>query len=257
MSGAIDPKKEWDKNPQNPYAATLTSGSANLSSSIVIEKYNEVYQSFTLWSIAPKTSNLPYNREECVVLLYSGETERLMEHVAEYIATKHNLYVLTAPNIFEKGSGNRIAFQPFPGESLNGLIRRIINASKCAIILYTEQGGQIIETSWCSDLKISTLGLMQFYRGRGTIKEGENICQFLKQNGEIFQCTCSCTDKFQDKIGAYICMDRQIFCPFTQQENITKMIFDIYIMNQKMSLFGAENRPDLIKPIDDFLMNKL
>jgi hypothetical protein len=118
MSGALDPyKRKWDENPQNPYAATLSSGSATLSSSFVVQKYPDTWMMFKAWADEKKITEPPGTKDERVVLLYSGETERFMEKAAEYIAAKHKYYVLTAPYIFEKGTGKRIAFQPRAKES--------------------------------------------------------------------------------------------------------------------------------------------
>lgn len=257
MSGASDPYKiKWDENPQNPYATTLSSDNATLSSSAVFQKYPDTWTMFKSWADEEKITEPPGTKEERVVLLYSGETERFMEKVAGHIAAKHKYYVLTAPYIFEKGTGKRIAFQPRTKESLNGFIKRIMDASRLAVILYTEQGGQIIETSWCSDMKKPGLGLMQFYRGHGQPQGEEKTCTFLKEAGKLFRCTCGIKAEFKGKVGAYICSDPKVFCPFTQQK-ITKMIFDIYILNPQMYLFGAEERDELLKPIDGFLANQL
>jgi hypothetical protein len=97
-----------------------------------------------------------------------------------------------------------------------------------------------------------SLGLMQFYRGHGQPRGDEKPCVFLKESGKLSRCACSIKDEFKGKVGAYICSDPNVFCPFTQQK-ITKMIFDIYILNSQMYLFGAEDRDELLKPIGGFL----
>ena len=255
MSGAIDPyKRVWDESSENPFTVTMSSGSAVLSSGFVIQKYPEAWKEFKEWTEEKKISEPLGEKNERVVLLYSAETSGFKEEVAQYIATKNNFFVLTAPFIYEKQTGNRIAFSPYPKEGLNDFIKRMIYESQFVVILYTEQGGQIIETSWCSDSLKPTLGLVQFYRGSLNGNENE-VCKFLGSHTQnydtLFWCNCRGGQEYKGKVGGYICSDAKIFCPFTQQK-ITKMIFDFYIMNPRMHLFGAVNRPTLQKPIDDF-----
>lgn len=239
MSGALDPyKKKWDENPNNPYAATVSTGSGTISPSLVAENYPDTWIAFRTWADEKRISEPSGTKDERVVLLYSAETERFMEKAASCISIKHKYHVLTAPYIFEKVTGKKIAFQPCAKESLNDFIKRIMNESRFAVILYSEQGGQIIETSWCSDLQKPTLGLMQFYRGHRQPQGDERPCTFLKEVGKLSVCACSRKDEYKGKIGAYICSDSSVFCPFTQQK-ITKMIFDMYIMNSQMHLFGG------------------
>ena len=139
----------------------------------------------------------------------------------------------------------------YPKENLNDFIKRMIYESRFVVILYTEQGGQIIETAWCSDSLKPTLGLVQFYRGRKEPIEDEKPCIFIKESGKVFFCNCKRGQEYNGKVGGYICSDPKIFCPFTQQK-ITKMVFDFYIMNPRMHLFGAEERSALMQPIDEF-----
>jgi len=127
MEGAIDPYKEWDENNQNPFTVPLASGIATLSSEFVVLKYPDLWREFEEWTRQKKVSVPPGSKSERIVLLYSGETEQFKEEVAQHIATKHNFSVLTAPHIYEKGTGNKIAFAPFPKEGLNA------RANSCAM----------------------------------------------------------------------------------------------------------------------------
>jgi len=253
MSGAFDPFKEWDENPSNPYSSTLASGSATVSSGYVSQQYPDTWQNFIDWAKKKKTSEPIGLKDERIVILYSGETERLMDNIAKYVSIELGFHVLTAPNIYEKGSGNKIAFGPCPNESLNDFIRRMINSSRAAIILYTEQGGQIIETSWCSDYLKSSLGLVYFYRGKNKPEDEEKTCPFLKEvSSGLFICSCTRQDRYENRRGAYVCLSPRVFCHFTQQK-ITKMVLDIYIMNSSMRLFGSEKTDILLEPIAGFL----
>ena len=247
--------KAWDQYPLNPYAVTLSSSSATLSSSFVINKYPDTWSTFKAWSKEEKTSELTGVKAERVVLLYSGETERIMEEVATYVAQTQKREVVTAPYIYEKGTGKRNAFQPRPDESLNGFIKRIISEAENAIILYTEQGGQIIETGFCSDMQKPTLGLVHFYRGRGNAKEGEELCPFFKDHGAISRCHCDLGSRYKGKVAGHICSDSHVFCPFTQQR-ISKMVYDFYITSPNMYLFGADSVDKLKGPIKYFLSGK-
>ncbi len=250
-------RQTWDQYPLNPYAVTLSSGSATLSSSAVITYFPDTWDSFKIWSKEKKTSDIPVgNEEERIALLYCGQTQRIMEDFATYVATKLNYTVVTAPNIYEKGTGKRIAFQPRPKESLNQFIKRFIGESKHVIILYTEQGGQIIETSFCSDMNKHTLGLVNFYRGRGGPEEGETLCPFFKTEAQLSRCICSANDAYDGKVCGYICSASEIFCPFTQQA-FTKMLFDFYITSPNMFLFGSENIENLKKIITPFLRGQI
>jgi hypothetical protein len=257
ISAAVDPYREkWDQYPLNPYAVTLSSGSATISSDFVINKYPQTWNGFKLWIDEKKVSEPLGTKEERVVLLYPSETERFMESVAEYISKKQKQYVLTAPFIFEKGTGKKIAHEPRKNESLNEFIKRMIDNSAHAIVLYSEQGGQLIETSWCSDLSKPTLGLVDIYRGHRKPQARERLCEFLKGNGELFQCVCSKKLSYNGKTGGFICSDSIVFCPFTQQR-LTKIIFDFYITNPKMFLFGAEDWKHFWAWIDSFLEGKM
>jgi hypothetical protein len=245
--------KTWDQYPLNPYAVTLSSGSATLSSSFVIDHYPETWNRFKVWSQEEKTSTLLGNQNERVALLYSGENERLMEELATYVAQSQNRYVITAPYIYEKGTGKPIAFQPNSSESLNAFIKRFIEASGHAIILYTEQGGQIIETAFCSDMQKPTLGLVHFYRGKGHPNIGEELCPFFNNHGRLATCDCTMEKSYKGKVAGHICSDARIFCPFTQQK-ITKMVYDFYITGKNMYMFGADKIEDLREPITAFLV---
>jgi hypothetical protein len=258
ISVADDPYREkWDQYPINPYVATLTSGSATISSDFVVNKYPQTWIQFKAWSDEEKKISEPLGKkDERVVILYSAETERFMEKVAEYVAAKRNHYVMTSSFIFEKGTGKRIAFQPRPKEALNQYLKRMIDDSKYAIILYSEQGGQIIETSWCSDFSKPTLGLVDFYRGHRKPQEKERCCDFLKDHGELFECVCKKENNYKDKTGGFICSDPSVFCHFTQQK-ITKMIFDFYITNPGMFLIGAEDWKHFWPQIDNFLLGNM
>lgn len=248
---------EWDnRNSLNPYAVTLSSGSATLSSSIVIEKFPETWESFKKWSQQEKTSDIIGDKGERVALLYSGKTEGIMETVATHIATKLDHTVVTAPYIYERGTGKRLAFQPKPRESLNQFIKRFISEARHAIILYTEQGGQIIETAFCSDMAKHTLGLVNFYRGSGKPINGEILCPFYKDYGSTAQCVCNPNDNYGEKVCGHICSASKIFCRFTEQE-LSKMVFDFYITSPEMYLFGADNIENLKKPIEPFLAGKI
>lgn len=189
------------------------------------------------------------------MLLYSGETERIMEEVATYVSRAQKRQVVTAPYIYEKRTGKRTAFQPRPKEGLNDFIKRMITESKNAIILYTEQGGQIIETGFCSDMHKPTLGLVHFYRGRGYPQEDEEQCPFFKDHGNISRCHCGIGQSYKDKVGGNICSDSHIFCPFTQQK-ISKMVYDFYITSPNMYLFGADSIDNFKGPIEYFLSGK-
>ena len=249
--GALDPYQNWNQSRQNPFVVILASGTANLSSNFVVSKHPEVWDEFKEWNKKEKKCEPKGKINERVVLLYSGETEGFKEKVANYIATNHNLYVLTAPNLFIKETGEKIAFGAYPKENMNDFIKRMIHNSHFAVILYTEQGGQIIETSWCSDTLKPTLGLVQFYRGSLNNKNKE-CCKFLKQDGELFFCSCKRGQAYRGNVGAWICADEKTFCPFVEQK-LTKMIFDFYIVNPQMYLYGAVDRKTLLKPIDNFL----
>lgn len=253
MEGAIDPYKEWDENNQNPFTVPLASGIATLSSEFVVQKYPDLWREFEEWAHQKKISEPPGSKSERIVLLYSGETEQFKERVAQHIATKYKFFVLTAPHIYEKETGNKIAFAPFPKEGLNAFIKRMICSSQFAVILYTEQGGQIIETSWCSDFNMKTLGLVHFYRGRAQPDGNENPCPFLHRSDKLFWCSCKTNQEYKGKVGAYICSDAKLFCPFTQQK-ITKMVFDFYIMNETLNLFGAWERPVLLQSIESLFL---
>jgi len=250
--GALDPyQTDWEEYNQNPFTVPLASGSATLSSNFVVQEYPDLWKEFEEWTKEEKTSEPLGKKNERVVLLYSAETEQFKEKVAHHIATNHNFFVLTAPYIYEKQTGKKIAFQPYRQETLNDFIKRMIYESQLVIILYTEQGGQIIETSWCSDSLKPTLGLVQFYRGH--LDENKNkICKFFKKSGELFWCNCKSGEQYNGKVGGWICSDPKISCRFTKQK-ITKMIFDFYIMNPHMYLFGATERNTLLKPVNSFL----
>lgn len=254
MSGAIDPyKKDWDESSENPFTATLSSGTVTLSSGFVIENYPKVWEEFKEWTKEKKTSEPLGKKNERVVLLYSShrpETIKFKEEIAHYIATRHEFFVLTAPYIYEKQTGKKIAFQQYPKETLNDFIKRMIYESQFVVILYTEQGGQIIETSWCSDSLKPTLGLVPF--SESTKENSNETCKFLKNSGKLFWCCCKRGDEYKGKVGGYICYEK--FCPFTQQK-LTKMIFDFHIMNPRMHLFGAADWNIFQKPIDDFLIS--
>jgi hypothetical protein len=88
-------RKEWDRNPRNPYAVTLSSGSATISSHFVMENYPETWEKFRVWTAESKSSEPLGTAEERVALLYSAETERFMEKVAAYVSTKLRYHVLT------------------------------------------------------------------------------------------------------------------------------------------------------------------
>lgn len=255
MSGAIDTyKKNWDEKSQNPFTVTLSSGSATLSSSVVVQDYPQLWEEFKIWIKEKKTSEPLGEKSERVVLLYSAhrpDTIKLKENVALHIATKCNLFVLTAPYIYEKNTGKKIAFQQYPKETLNDFIKRMLYESQFVVILYTEQGGQIIETSWCSDSLKPTLGLVPFSEFQE--ESANQVCKFLKLSSELFECGCKRGDESNGKVGGYICYEK--LCPFTKQK-LTKMIFDFYIMNPRMYLFGATKWDMLQKPIDDFLTSK-
>jgi hypothetical protein len=256
MEGAIDPVKEWDENPQNPYPVTIPTGSGTLTSGYVAATYPDLWKDFNKWVEAEKTSELLGKIEERVALLYSGETLEFMELVAKHIAIELGYHVVTASYIFEKGSGKKIAFQPYKTESLNDFIKRFVTACSFSVILYSEQGGQLIETSWCYDWHKPTLGLVQFYRGSLNPREGMAVCPFLKKHDSLYICKCGRTDAFRGKVGGFICSDAEVFCPFTQQK-ITKMVFDMYITNVLMHIFLSEDRKELLKPVGEFLSGKL
>jgi hypothetical protein len=254
MSGAIDPFKKWDENPSNPYSGTLSTGSATVSSDFVAKEFPETWKSFQEWiSNEEKTSEPIGKRDERIALLYSSETERLMEKVATFVSTKLGFHVLTAPNIYRKDTGKKIAFKPYPKESLNQFIRRMIESCRLAIILYTEQGGQIIETSWCFSSLKSSLGLVKFYRGTNKPKEKEKVCPFLSETSKgLFECKCTRENTYENQIGAYICLNPRIFCHFTQQK-ITKMVLDCFIMSPTMRLLGSEEDDKLLEAIEPVL----
>jgi len=258
ISVADDPYREkWDQYPINPYVVTLSSGSATISSDFVVNKYPQTWIQFKAWSDEEKKISDPLGKkEERVVILYSAETERFMEKVAEYVAAKRNYHVLTSSFIFEKGTGKKIAFQPRPKEALNDYLKRMIDESTYAIILYSKQGGQIIETSWCADLSKHTLGLVDFYRGHRKPQGTERSCNFLRDHGELFECVCRRESNYRDKVGGFICGDSNVFCHFTQQK-ITKMVFDFYILSPVMFLFGAEDWKYFWSQIDTFLTGKM
>jgi hypothetical protein len=222
----------------------------------VAKEHPDTLKSFEVWARQSKVSEPLGSKDERVVLLYSAETEAIMDRVANYVSTKHGFYVLTAPYIYERKSGRKIAFQQYPKESLNDFVKRMIYESRFVIVLYTEQGGQIIETSWCSDSLKPTLGLVLFYRGSSEPKAGEQTCNFLKRYDGLSMCTCDRKNEFNGRVAGYICSDSRVFCPFTEQR-ITKMVFDMYIMNPCMHLFGAQEPKELLNPIDSFLTGKL
>lgn len=251
MSGAIDPYRVWDESSENPFTVTLASGIGTLSSGYVEQNYPHVWKEFKEWVKEKKTSKPLGEKYERVVLLYSAHTPRTIdfkEKVAQYIAKRYDLFVLTATHIYKKRTGEKVAFQPYPKETLNDFLKRMIYQSQFVVILYTEQGGQIIETSWCSDSLKPTLGLVPFYGSKEESK-GEP-CKFLENLGKFFRCSCKRGDEHKGKVGGYICYDKK--CPFTQQK-LTKMIFDFYIMNPQMDLYGAADSYSLQKPIDYFL----
>ena len=102
---------EWDnRNSLNPYAVTLSSGSATLSSSIVIEKFPETWESFKKWSQQEKTSDIIGDKGERVALLYSGKTEGIMETVATHIATKARSHCCNGTLYLRKGNRQKTRF---------------------------------------------------------------------------------------------------------------------------------------------------
>jgi hypothetical protein len=101
--------------------------------------------------------------------------------VATHITLNHSYHVLTASFIYDKGTVNKIAVKQYPHEKLNEFLKRTIYERQFAAIVYTEQGGQIVETSWCSDSLEPSVGLVQFYYGNRSSE-----CKFFKGDRKRF-----------------------------------------------------------------------
>lgn len=106
--------------------------------------------------------------------------------MATHLTLNQSYPVLTALFIYDKGIVNKIAFKQYPQEKLNDFLKRMIDERQFAGMLYTEQGGQIIETSWYADSLKPTLGVVQFYYGNRSSE-----CKVFKEDRKRFACSAS------------------------------------------------------------------
>lgn len=103
---------------------------------------------------------LPGEKYKRVAVLGSLDTYGQIERIAREVASLE-FYGITSKLIYQSSSPKRRDWTHYEHESMNDFVRRMIYSCQCVIIDFTIQGGQLIETTWCSQSNKPTLGLFE------------------------------------------------------------------------------------------------
>jgi orotate phosphoribosyltransferase len=191
---------------------------------------------------------LPGKKYERVAILGSFDQHHYIEQIAKIVSAL-DYFAITSMYIFNRGDGKFKRWEAYKYESMNDFLCRMIFSCQYIIIIYQQEGGQFIETSWCNQGNKPTLGIA--YLRPWTIEK--QSCKYLI-NGNNFV-YCNGFEAFrseQQRVGGHICLlAENKSCPFPSSQ-LTKMIIDIYGTNPTMHLFGVgmnsqKNIPQIIR----------
>ena len=194
--------------------------------------------------------------EPYAVVLGSYDHFILMDHIAR-IVVRQGIVVKTSRQLYLKNRPDLNPPVPIPKDetkSLNQTLAGLITNSHCAIIIYAGAAGQFIETAWCAQHQIPSLGILPLRPAEFLTKGEEKACQFLTYIGgkRLFFCNKVSTGKWLEKpLGGWMC-EEQKRCPFPEA-GLSKMILDYYTTSPRMFLIGADNFKSFEKPISVFL----
>ena len=199
------------------------------------------------------THEFPGGKPDRVAILGSFDRMGMMIKLGKYVASL-GYYAITSKLLFEKKSGRTKELRPYLYESMNDFLRRMIYSCQFIIVVYTEAGGQYIETAWCSESNKPTLGLAECRPPKYSSLES---CKYLRHDESqkiLFCLGLNAWESGDEVAGGWIC-DKNETCPFPSS-GLTKMILDLYTTSRTMFLLGSDHDENFEIPIPDFLENK-
>lgn len=212
------------------------------------EYYKKVGEHELLDNFNPKYE-LPGKKHERIAVLGSFDNFQEIEQIAK-IVSKFGYYAITSKLIYKKDSGEREAWEPYEYESMNDFLGRMIFSCQYSIIIYNREGGQFIETMWCSQSNKPTLGLVFL---RPWSMESKSCRYQIKGPGIIYCDGFEALKSGSKQVGGFICATQKD-CPLPDSK-LTKMILDIYTTSHTMYLFGTDSSDNAAKIIKNFLDN--
>lgn len=192
-------------------------------------------------------------KPERVAVLGSFDRIGTMLEIGKYVSSL-GFHAITSRVMFEKDTGKSREIKPYPYETMNDFLKRMIYGCQYIIINYTVEGGQYIETEWCAQAHKPTLGLAEF---RSYPYNALKSCEYLKHNkahGTLFCNGFKAYKEGKKTSGAWICRKHDN-CPFPKMD-LSKMLLDIYTTSGKMFLIGSDNVNNFKSPIKSFLKCK-
>lgn len=211
-------------------------------------------------SLDQPASNFPGEKWKRVAIL--GATEAagnfFMNTVAKFVARRLGFYAITSRFFYEEKTAGKRASISSKGEGMNEFLQRMIHSCQYAIVVHALAGGQFIETVWCGHCCKPTLGLIPI---RNWSPAGPKPCEYLVHIPEKHIIICNgskAVEEGKEEIGAWICQKNDT-CPLVRSQNISKMIFELFMSGKRMFLVGClidENLKAYEEPVSNFLHNK-
>lgn len=209
-----------------------------------------------LKSIIKPTYELRGAKNERVAILGSFDNYKEIEQIGKAVS-QMGLIAISSKYIYDKIKNGKIevtGLKHYDHESMNDFLCRMIFSCQYNIISYIREGGQFIETAWCSQANKPTLGIA--YVRPWTLEKPS--CKYLIGDKQIIYCNGFEALRYKQKIvGGNICtQDENKNCPLPSSQ-LTKMIIDIYATNPTMHLFGVgvDSEKTIPKLIYSFLSN--
>ncbi|MHA2067223.1 MAG: hypothetical protein ACXABY_22875 [Candidatus Thorarchaeota archaeon] len=194
---------------------------------------------------------LPGEKFERAAVLGSFDNYNDIDCVAK-IVSELGYYGITSKLIYQKDAGRKHGWGPYSYESMNDFLGRMIFSCQYAIILYSREGGQFIETMWCSQSNKPTLGIVYV---RPWEMENPGSCDYMfKGPGYLYCDGVEALRSGSEKVGGFICIDQKE-CPFPSSK-LTKMILDFYAISHAMDLIGTDSSDNIAAVIESFLVSR-
>jgi len=225
----------------------------------VLEEWGEDDLLGEIKSYESPAYELPGEKHKRVAILGSFHNFAEIEKIAKEVAAL-KFYGISSALIYHQESAEREDWTHYEHETMNDFLRRMIYSCQYAIVGYTIAGGQLIETTWCSQSNKPTLGLVQV---APWAFKSENVCEYLlrHERRNIVLCNGFCAYKSSEKIvGSWVCErvhggENNKRCPFLYT-SLSKMILDFFTTSSTMYLVGYDPRENLGGVIRNFLDNK-